>query len=195
MKAKVYDAWSSLKNRCNNPNNKSYRNYGGRGITVDPVYYDFNVFYADVGDPPTPKHSIDRIDNDGNYEPGNLRWATHLEQCGNRRKTYNPPKPKIRRGMRRLYTIGKETKSFAKWCKIYKVHTYQFIARILKGIDPLTALNTVSRTNKTGYVGVCFDKRTNSYRARINTKNINWDKRGFKTAEEAHAAYLERKVV
>lgn len=84
-----YRAWAGLLWRCN-PKSHSYtwsKHYVGRGITVCPRWRaDFAAFLADMGPKPTAKHSIDRIDNDGNYEPGNCRWATHSQQMKNRRK-------------------------------------------------------------------------------------------------------------
>jgi hypothetical protein len=80
-----YNTWAGMHSRCENPKEAGYKNYGGRGITVCERWRSFENFYADVGDRPSPKHSIDRINNDGNYEPGNVRWATRTEQNRNRR--------------------------------------------------------------------------------------------------------------
>ena len=77
--------WSGARNRCSNPNNKDYANYGGRGIKMCERWNNFENFLADMGEKPAHK-SLDRINNDGDYEPGNCRWATCSEQNSNQRK-------------------------------------------------------------------------------------------------------------
>lgn len=83
-----YRAWKDMKARCFNPKNKSFKNYGARGITVCDRWRDsFSAFLADVGSRPGPGFSIDRRDNDGHYEPGNARWVEYQAQVNNQRKT------------------------------------------------------------------------------------------------------------
>lgn len=84
----IYMSWCSMINRCHNPTNARWPDYGGRGISVcDRWRARFEHFYDDVGDRPSGT-SLDRIDNDGNYEPDNVRWATPSEQNLNRRMSY-----------------------------------------------------------------------------------------------------------
>jgi hypothetical protein len=81
-----YRAWQNMKTRCFNPNFTTYEDYGGRGITVCSQWVnDFPAFLAHVGPKPSPAHSLDRIDNEGHYEPGNVRWASRSDQNRNRR--------------------------------------------------------------------------------------------------------------
>ena len=83
-----YRAWLHMKDRCFNPNNKQYLDWGGRGITVCDRWLNFKNFLADMGLKPTSKHSIDRIDNDGNYSVENCKWSTNTEQHNNTRANH-----------------------------------------------------------------------------------------------------------
>jgi len=102
-KAPEHIAWINMKQRCFNPNHKQYSDWGGRGITVYDRWLDFENFLADMGSRPSPKHSLDRINNDADYSAENCRWATKADQQNNRRN--NKP----------LITIGNETYTIAQW--------------------------------------------------------------------------------
>lgn len=99
-----YTAWSGLKARCENTNNPAYANYGARGITVCERWCNFENFLADMGEKPTPTHSIERIDNDKGYSPENCKWATRTEQSNNRR-------------FNRLITFNGKTQSLSLWAR------------------------------------------------------------------------------
>lgn len=87
---RVYSIWQMMNRRCQSPTHVAYKYYGGRGISVHEDWHKdnengFENFFAHVGDPPSPGHTLDRIDVEGNYEPGNVRWATAEEQARNTR--------------------------------------------------------------------------------------------------------------
>jgi hypothetical protein len=115
-----YDTWSHIKSRCLNPSDKSYRDYGGRGITVCPEWLgSFETFLAYVGPKPSPLHSIDRIDNSGNYEPGNVRWAVRVEQNRNKRNNL-------------IIEFLGESKILVEWAVELKIATGTLRSRLIK---------------------------------------------------------------
>jgi hypothetical protein len=103
----TYGVWKQLFQRCENPNSPSYKNYGGRGITVDPAWRDFATFVADMGDCPEGL-SIERIDNNGPYRKGNCKWATPKAQRNNTRRN------------RRLTAFGRE-QTLMQWVEEFNV--------------------------------------------------------------------------
>lgn len=88
LNKREYSIWTMMRRRCNDPNHVSYSHYGGRGISVctewDTLDGGFERFFEHIGNAPSRSHTLDRIDNDGNYEPGNVRWATPTEQAANK---------------------------------------------------------------------------------------------------------------
>lgn len=109
-KTKEYQAWSAIKGRCMNSRNKAFKDYGGRGINVHPEWVrSYKLFLEHVGRAPSPKHSLDRIDNNGNYEPGNVRWATSIEQKNNTR-------------WNRIVEYKGQLKTLSEWCRELNVN-------------------------------------------------------------------------
>lgn len=102
-----YTVWHGMLSRCRNRLDPTYRNYGARGITVCRRWcLSFENFFADMGPRPSPSHTLDRFpDNNGNYEPGNVRWATLIEQANNKRTT-------------RLITYEGTTLSVSQWSRV-----------------------------------------------------------------------------
>ncbi len=88
-RTKVWYAWSDMRKRCQNKTHKNYDGYGGRGILVCSRWDRFINFFDDMGHPPTKKHTLDRINNNGNYEPKNCKWSTWSEQNLNKRISFH----------------------------------------------------------------------------------------------------------
>jgi hypothetical protein len=135
--------WNALVNRCCNPNNTSHKDYGDRGIVVcdrwrfgENGLTGFQCFLADMGPRPSPTHSIDRIDFNGNYDPSNCRWADTLQQANNTRKNH-------------YVTIAGETHTLAEWARSRGVAVEVLKTRIKLGwpserlLDPSSRSTTV----------------------------------------------------
>lgn len=119
-KSRAYRCWAQMIGRCTNPNATGYHLWGGRGISVCARWRDFAAFIADVGEPPSFGHSIDRFpDQNGNYEPGNVRWATREEQNSNKRNNH-------------VVTFNGVTKSIAAWATQIGIRPRLLHARLVR---------------------------------------------------------------
>lgn len=121
-----FRAFQNAKYRCNNPKSAAWPQYGGRGIEFR--FQNFEEFLAEVGCRPNSSFSIDRINNNGHYEPGNVRWATRLEQQQNRRKT-------------KLLTIKDQSHSISEWARRIGMPHSRLNARISNGWCKLCAVS------------------------------------------------------
>jgi len=133
-----YNSWRAMKERCTNPKWRAYHRYGGRGITIDPRWASsdgFVAFFADMGKKPTPKHSLDRIDNDGDYTPENCRWSSQTTQVTNSSQP-------------NFIEIDGVKKPVTKWIKEYGMSVYTYYYRINQGLSPIEALTKVSNPKR-----------------------------------------------
>lgn len=116
-----YIVWAGMVARCTYAKHKAYRQYGGRGICVCDEWRDsFAAFFRDMGERPTAKHSLERINNNGNYEPGNVRWATRQEQNNNRSNNH-------------VLEYGGERKTLANWARSLGVPARRLHSRLAYG--------------------------------------------------------------
>ncbi len=116
-----YTSWQLMKDRCYNKNNKTFSYYGGKGITVcDRWINSFENFIDDMGEKPTPTHSIDRIDNAEGYSPENCKWSSKKEQVRNRRNT-------------KLIVYKNQEKPLAEWCEILDLDYPKINKRLWRG--------------------------------------------------------------
>ena len=123
-KISEYNIWIGMRGRCNNPNNQDYHSYGGRGIAVCERWdHSLEAFLEDMGRRPTPEYSIDRIQNDGNYEPGNCQWATPTQQARNTRKNVH-------------LSVNGEDKILCDAARELGLPPETIMARIKRGVSP-----------------------------------------------------------
>lgn len=132
----AYRTWANMIQRCHNPKNTGFDDYGGRGITVCRRWQkSFVSFLEDMGPKPSAAHSIERKNNNRGYEPGNCRWATRPEQARNKRNNL-------------LITIRGETRCFAEWCEHFGIKQGAAYTRLLLGWDAERAFTQPTRKKR-----------------------------------------------
>lgn len=129
-KSPEHRAWVHMKQRCTNPKKREYKHYGGRGIKVcDEWMHSFLAFFEHIGLRPSEKHSLDRIDVNGDYEPGNVRWATHQQQIENTTVV-------------KLVTLDGRSQSISAWEREYGLHRGTVSRRVTSGWSIEMAIRT-----------------------------------------------------
>jgi len=159
-----FRAWINMRSRCFNPKNAQFADYGGRGVTVCARWQEsFADFLSDVGLRPSSAHSIDRADVNGNYEPGNVRWATRVEQNRNRRNN-------------RVLTLGAESLPLCVWAERLGVKREAIRDRIMRGWSIERALTEPFRADSNG---------TNNGAAKLDDERVRQIRRDA-AAGESH---------
>lgn len=142
-----YRCWQGMRTRCSNPRSPSFPYYGGRGIRVCQRWdASFLAFLEDMGRRPSEAHTIDRIDNDGDYGPANCRWATRAEQSRNRRPFSMVGKSPLAK----LITANGVTDSIAGWARRLGVDRGVVRGRLRRGWDPVRAVTEPNGTTPSG---------------------------------------------
>lgn len=138
-----YHVWKQMKSRCLNPGHSAFSRYGGRGITICRIWAEsFAAFYRDMGPRPLATSMIDRINNDGNYEPKNCRWVTPKESSRNT-------------STNRFLTINGETRTVSAWAELTGIKVKTLEKRLFRGVEPNRAIMPASLLeSSTGVRGV-----------------------------------------
>lgn len=144
-----YQSWNHMKGRCLNPQDKAYKNYGGRGISACQRWIDsFESFLEDMGPQPSPQHTLDRYpDMNGNYEPSNTRWASTREQMYNIRTNH-------------MITIDGHTACLGEWLHIKGINRQTFHGRVALGWSEKEALTLPLQPHNTYKQPITIDGHT-----------------------------------
>lgn len=134
-RSKIYNRWFHMIERCRNPQNANYHNYGGRGITVCEEWKNFENYYNDVGEPPFDGAELDRVDNNKGYSPDNCRWVTRTINVRNSRAAKH-------------ITVFGQTKTAPEWAEIYHIDYKLFLHRLSAGWSAEKALTHPVRVTK-----------------------------------------------
>ena len=125
----LYRTWAAMKDRCTNKNHRNFDIYGGNGVRVCDRWMRFKNFLEDMGEKPSPRHTLDRIDSNGDYEPTNCRWADSFVQGQNTSR------------VKRIEINGK-TKCLNEWCRHYQLNRSTVKSRVRAGRSIEDALTT-----------------------------------------------------
>ncbi len=134
----LYKKWEGIKQRCFNPNHENYKHYGGRGITICERWLTFENFYNDLIGGYVPELTIERVENDGNYELSNIRWATKLEQQRNKRSN-------------RFFYCNGMSKTITEFSEMTGVNAGTIASRIDSGWDIEDAIYLPARSKNKGF--------------------------------------------
>lgn len=133
VEAKCYYTWQAMKRRCSSPSDKRYEDYGGRGISVCTRWQEsYEAFLADMGLPPSKSHQIERLDNDGDYEPGNCEWVLREQNGRNKRNN-------------RVIEADGRSLTLVEWAEDTGLKREAIAARLKRGWTPEEALNLTPR--------------------------------------------------
>jgi len=212
-KSRVYGIWEEMTARCNNPDRKAYDHYGGRGISICERWKKFENFLTDMGEPPSDKHTLERIDNNRDYQPDNCIWATRKQQARNTSRN-------------RLITFNNKTQCLSAWAEEYGLSPATLYKRIValdwpikeaftappnstkslvqcawcgtKFLKPRKRITqTLKQQRQHACSRSCASKLTNEERrcepTTVNAAHTRKDKEKF--PEKAHARYLVRQAV
>lgn len=175
----LYGAWKAMRRRCRNPNSDCWKHYGGRGITVCDRWNSFHAFLDDMG--PKPKgYTLERIDNDGNYEPSNCRWATRKEQMRNQSVT-------------RWVTIEGKRYRAVDLSDISGIKTDSIVERATAG---LTYEEVISAERRVFTAGLALGGKANGARQKakthcprghaFNAENTHFTQQGWRACRACH---------
>lgn len=178
-KSSEYMTWRNMLGRCYNQNDPGYPLWGGRGITIcDRWRSSFSAFFADVGSKPSPRHSLERIDNSRGYEPTNVKWATRREQQQNTRRNV-------------YVTIGSETLCVSEWARRSGIDRATLRHRLDSGCKPEDFLRPIPEKRDPSLRGVAFVKCSGHWQAYANIGGRRITLGTFATQAEAMAARRE----
>lgn len=161
-KTREYHIWKGILARCYNKNNPAYDLYGGRGIKIyDAWRHDFSAFIAYIGKAPFPNMSIDRIDTNGNYEPGNVRWATQKTQTNNKNGN-------------KLLTYKGEQKTLAQWAEHLGLHYRTLQDRLVEGWSIERAFETPTLKYQPNTIFIEYDGQKKTIKEWALIIGISW---------------------